>query len=140
MIIQCEHCETRFRLDESRLPPQGGRVRCSRCKTAFFVRHPEVEAEAAIHEVVAEATDPTVTAPPATHDLFETEGADLGGAEGQAATRAGAAPAAAASAPAPVPEPAAEDDELWEFEEPEPKPAPPTGPARSGAERFLRAG
>ncbi len=38
MILTCERCDTRFRLDESRLPARGARVRCSRCKHAFFVK------------------------------------------------------------------------------------------------------
>lgn len=31
MIVQCESCGTRYRLDESLLKPKGTKVRCSRC-------------------------------------------------------------------------------------------------------------
>ncbi len=40
MIIQCEQCETKFRFDESRIPPEGIWVRCSRCRHEFFQPHP----------------------------------------------------------------------------------------------------
>ncbi len=38
MIIQCEKCKTRFRLDDSRVSEAGVRVRCSRCAHTFVVR------------------------------------------------------------------------------------------------------
>lgn len=31
MIVQCEACGTKYRLDESLLKPKGTKVRCSRC-------------------------------------------------------------------------------------------------------------
>jgi predicted Zn finger-like uncharacterized protein len=125
LIIQCESCDTRFRLDESRIPAQGARVRCSRCKTAFFVANPEASPQEALDEVVAEATDPGgAIGPAATQDLFEAGGADLGNS--------------AAGATAQAASPADDDDELWEFEdavpsaaatpEPPPSPAPPPPP------------
>lgn len=55
MIVGCERCETRFKLDESRLPARGARVRCSRCKHAFFVTPPGSPPEALVHEVAAAA-------------------------------------------------------------------------------------
>ena len=41
MIIQCESCGTKFRLDETRLKQNGSKVRCSRCKAAFVAYPPE---------------------------------------------------------------------------------------------------
>ncbi len=38
MIIQCEKCQTRFRLDDSRFTTKGVKVRCSKCKHVFTVR------------------------------------------------------------------------------------------------------
>ncbi|MEE2673455.1 MAG: zinc-ribbon domain-containing protein [Myxococcota bacterium] len=55
MIVECSSCETRFRLDESRVPPRGIRVRCSRCKQAFFLEHPSASETEATHDVVAQA-------------------------------------------------------------------------------------
>jgi predicted Zn finger-like uncharacterized protein len=40
VIITCEKCETRFRLQDERIPEKGTQVRCSRCATSFFVPHP----------------------------------------------------------------------------------------------------
>lgn len=37
MIIQCENCKAKFRLDDSKIPAQGRKVRCSKCKNVFFV-------------------------------------------------------------------------------------------------------
>lgn len=37
MIIQCEKCKTRFKLDDSRISDCGVRVRCSRCSHTFVV-------------------------------------------------------------------------------------------------------
>jgi len=41
LIITCETCESRFRFEESRLPPEGAQVRCSRCGCSFFVPSPD---------------------------------------------------------------------------------------------------
>ena len=38
MIIQCEKCQTRFRLDDSRVTDKGVKVRCTRCKHVFTVQ------------------------------------------------------------------------------------------------------
>ena len=38
MIIQCEKCLTRFRLDDSRVTEKGVKVRCTKCKHVFSVR------------------------------------------------------------------------------------------------------
>jgi len=40
LIVTCERCASQFQLDESKIPPQGARVRCSRCEHAFFVESP----------------------------------------------------------------------------------------------------
>lgn len=70
MIVQCEHCQTRFQLDESRIPARGIRVRCSRCKHAFFLAHPDASAAEAVEDVVEQAVVGDRTSPPdATEDL-----------------------------------------------------------------------
>ena len=43
MIIQCEACETRFRLADEKIKPGGTKVRCSKCKEIFSVAPPEPE-------------------------------------------------------------------------------------------------
>ncbi|MBT1073227.1 DUF3426 domain-containing protein [Pelotalea chapellei] len=37
MIIQCEQCNTKFRLDDSRVTAKGVKVRCAKCKHVFSV-------------------------------------------------------------------------------------------------------
>ena len=46
MIIQCEQCQTRFRLDDSKVTVKGVKVRCAKCKHVFTVRKEEPEPEA----------------------------------------------------------------------------------------------
>ena len=36
MILQCDQCSTKFRLDESKLKPGGVKVRCSKCRHIFL--------------------------------------------------------------------------------------------------------
>lgn len=45
MIIQCEKCQTRFRLDDSRVTDKGVKVRCTKCKHVFKVQKEGAEAE-----------------------------------------------------------------------------------------------
>ncbi len=43
MIVQCEACQTRFRLADEKIKPGGTKVRCSKCKVVFTVTPPEPE-------------------------------------------------------------------------------------------------
>ena len=43
MIVQCEACQTRFRLADEKVKPGGTKVRCSKCKEVFTVTPPEPE-------------------------------------------------------------------------------------------------
>jgi len=36
MILQCDQCSTKFRLDDSKLKPGGVKVRCSKCRHVFL--------------------------------------------------------------------------------------------------------
>lgn len=38
MIVQCEQCATRFRLDDAKVGDQGVKVRCSKCRFVFVVK------------------------------------------------------------------------------------------------------
>ena len=38
MIIQCDQCNAKFRLDDSKVPDKGVKVRCSKCKSIFMVQ------------------------------------------------------------------------------------------------------
>ncbi|MBI3755643.1 MAG: zinc-ribbon domain-containing protein, partial [Deltaproteobacteria bacterium] len=37
MIVQCDGCNTKFRLDDSKVKGQGVRVRCTKCQSVFTV-------------------------------------------------------------------------------------------------------
>jgi predicted Zn finger-like uncharacterized protein len=40
VIVTCEQCSTQFQLDDSKVPADGIRVRCSRCRNTFLVVPP----------------------------------------------------------------------------------------------------
>jgi len=46
MIIQCEQCQTRFRLDDAKVTDKGVKVRCAKCKHVFSVKREQTETEA----------------------------------------------------------------------------------------------
>ncbi len=49
MIVQCEECHSRFKLDESLLKEEGSKVRCSLCRNVFLAYPPK---EASLEEEV----------------------------------------------------------------------------------------
>lgn len=61
MIIVCEKCQSRFKLDESRIKTERFKARCSRCHHVFAATKP-VPAQAI---PMADAPSPTETRPPA---------------------------------------------------------------------------
>lgn len=119
MIVTCQECSTSFQLDETRIPASGARVRCSRCKHAFFLPRPNANADEAIQAVVEEAiASESPAAPAPTRDL----------------------PRPAASSPrasAPTLSAAEPDEEDWQFSQEIPAadddsrvvPAPASAPA-----------
>ncbi|MBI5903384.1 MAG: zinc-ribbon domain-containing protein [Deltaproteobacteria bacterium] len=40
MIIQCDKCHTKFRLDDSKVKGAGVKVRCTKCQNVFIVTPP----------------------------------------------------------------------------------------------------
>src|SRR5512137_2324291 len=38
MIIQCDQCNTKFKLDDAKVPDKGVKVRCAKCKNIFLVQ------------------------------------------------------------------------------------------------------
>ncbi len=45
MIVQCEQCSTKFKLDDSKITDNGVRVRCAKCKHVFLVEKGAEEAD-----------------------------------------------------------------------------------------------
>jgi predicted Zn finger-like uncharacterized protein len=81
MIVQCENCERKFRLDDSLIPEGGRKVKCSKCEYVFFIQKsstaesaedivlPEeiapkkTELEAELEDLTAEEEAPTAPQP-----------------------------------------------------------------------------
>ncbi len=51
MIIECDQCNTKFRLDDSRISPNGVKVRCTKCQNVFVVTPPPPPEEVLMEEV-----------------------------------------------------------------------------------------
>lgn len=64
LIVTCEKCATSFQLDEARIPATGARVRCSRCKHAFFLGNPSASQSEAAHSIAAEAAKDSMSRVP----------------------------------------------------------------------------
>ena len=110
MIVTCERCQTRFELEDAKLPPAGARVRCSRCRFSFFVK-PAPGADGETQVVAPGGLAPRPKA-----------GKKANAAPAEDATRALGAPAAGA-APAGRAE-GGDDESDWQFnEEPARKPS-----------------
>ena len=60
MIVACEQCESRFRLDDSLIADEGSKVRCSRCGHVFLVRPPREEPQEPETVPAEEAAEETV--------------------------------------------------------------------------------
>ena len=69
MVIACSKCQTRFHVEDARVPEAGVRVRCSKCKHTFFVRPPHAPAEAGVHAAAEAAISEAATAPEPSFDL-----------------------------------------------------------------------
>lgn len=52
MIIQCEQCLTKFKLDDTKVKAKGVRVRCAKCRHVFTVRKQQQEMELQPGEVI----------------------------------------------------------------------------------------
>ncbi|UFS70598.1 zinc-ribbon domain-containing protein [Geomonas sp. RF6] len=67
MILQCEQCSTRFRLDDSKLKPGGVKVRCSKCRHVFIAGaeqpQEETDFDAILSGLGAPAAKPAEPAP-----------------------------------------------------------------------------
>ena len=57
MIIQCEQCQTRFRLDDSKVTDKGVKVRCAKCRHVFAVRKEQPQTEVSDFGPSLEQTD-----------------------------------------------------------------------------------
>ncbi len=49
MNLQCEKCGARYRIDDSRIPEQGGKVKCKKCGEPFLVKKKPDPTDASFH-------------------------------------------------------------------------------------------
>lgn len=80
MIAACPKCKARFRLDESKMPPGGVKLRCSKCRTIFAVRKKAALEEKAptpakAYRVLIANSDQTVC--DAVEDVLKGENIDV---------------------------------------------------------------
>jgi len=140
MILQCEQCHTRFRLDDSKLKPGGVKVRCSKCRHVFIAGaetpQEETDFDAILSGLGAPAPTPEPSAPaeppaPAESPAPAAEAAPPAHPEPEPEEEEAEAPAPVAAAPG---EPAEFSfDVLHKGAEEEPAPA---APAFAGVSEF----
>jgi predicted Zn finger-like uncharacterized protein len=103
MIVVCERCKTRFKLGKKRIPPEGMRVRCSRCRHRFhFKPEPPAQSKHSVVERVVENTAPVSSEE--EPDLENPEFLHERGAPSKPKRGPKSAPAPATEQPAPVEE------------------------------------
>jgi len=91
LIVTCQNCATRFKLDDSRVPAEGVRVRCSACEHVF-----QVDPSAASAPVSPDA-EPVEATPVAEDDFSDLEAEFMSG-EDTVADEMDPAPSEAADA------------------------------------------
>jgi predicted Zn finger-like uncharacterized protein len=133
MILQCDQCSTKFRLDDARLKPGGVKVRCSKCRHVFLAgadfKHEESEFDAILSGLGAPAAAKTGSDEVSGGGLepagFGFDSESVPGAPAPAAPIESAKSAAAPVAPVAAPAESAAPFALPEF-------AVPLAPAKSG--------
>lgn len=120
MVLQCDQCKTRFRLDDAKIKDGGVKVRCSKCKHVFVVNKEVPQEEADFDSILSNlgsAAPPSQPAhsasfPPALPvDAAERQEADPFAASEEVAARAPEGiPAETSLAAEPEPAPAEDDD------------------------------
>jgi predicted Zn finger-like uncharacterized protein len=77
MIVECEECKAKFKLDDSKITEKGIKVRCSKCKHVFTVKKPSMTPDFSL-ESASPSEDPF-------QDFSFSDDIDLGGEEASAA-------------------------------------------------------
>lgn len=68
MIVECDKCHAKFRLDDSKITERGVKVRCSKCKNVFTVTKQSTQAED--KTVISSAPPPPPPPPPPAEPSF----------------------------------------------------------------------
>lgn len=82
MVIQCEKCQTRFKLNKDKIPVQGAKVRCAKCRHIFKVSRPqpELETEQLQGQPFSAPVEPAIPEPVTTN--FDDQPADFDAPQG----------------------------------------------------------
>lgn len=72
MIIQCDKCSAKFRIDDSKVTPAGVKVRCTKCQNVFMARSEEPQSQ----------TEAPALKGQSPFGLESSSGAPVAGAEG----------------------------------------------------------
>ena len=127
MIVQCDQCSAKFRLDDSKVKEGGAKVRCSKCKHIFLVQR-EVSAEEADFDSLLSGL-----APPDSESAGESGKEDINGSSQHSTVSVppmGAEVAAGVESQAGAKMPESENFDFDEFSfNPEPVSSPPTVPS-----------
>jgi predicted Zn finger-like uncharacterized protein len=127
MIVQCEKCETRFHVADTRIPEKGARVRCSRCHHRFHITPSSGTPGGASAD--GDVSVPDGAASPAGEDELDNPEFLFEGETSQQSTRKPTQkPKPAAAQPSAAQHPEAKPAEA----KPAAKPAKPKGPEPEG--------
>lgn len=73
MIIQCDKCSTKFRLEDSKVSSNAVKVRCTKCQNVFVVQPPQLIEAVEIEEQSDRDTDARPSAPPVNEQGLRAE-------------------------------------------------------------------
>ena len=54
MIVECNHCHTKYNIDEGKIPSAGVKVRCKKCSNVIYIKKSPPPAEEKIPELVGD--------------------------------------------------------------------------------------
>ncbi|MBE9505159.1 MAG: zinc-ribbon domain-containing protein [Proteobacteria bacterium] len=78
MVIQCDKCQSKFKLDDSKVTEKGVKVRCTKCKNIFTVKKETTPEENEIKEVPPTGVLDSASPPSEAVESSEGLGAETG--------------------------------------------------------------
>ena len=64
MVVECSQCNKKYRIDESKIPPTGAKIKCKNCGTAIIVSPPAKEELSPPPQEVKLPPEPEAPPPP----------------------------------------------------------------------------
>ncbi len=77
MVVECEECQAKFKVDDSKIPEKGIKARCSKCKHLFLVKRPAPPVEDLALKIEDQQESPEVDVspePPVEEPAVDTQG------------------------------------------------------------------